>query len=91
MFLDMQMPGLGGVEALQTLRLWPQTRQLPVIVMTASSEEVTVRRCVALGVSAYLIKPIHPPTVALRLTALLPSLGLAPAAPVAPAAPTASS
>lgn len=70
--LDLQMPGTGGLEALQRLRNRPQTRSIPIVVLTADSDERTVRRCLALGVSDYLVKPIDPDSVAERLTRLVP-------------------
>lgn len=70
--LDLQMPGTGGLEALQRLRNRPQTRSIPIVVLTADSDERTVRRCLALGVSDYLVKPIDPDSVAERLARHLP-------------------
>jgi CheY-like chemotaxis protein len=73
LLLDLQMPGTGGLEALQRLRNRPQTRSLPIVVLTADSDERTVRRCLALGVSDYLVKPIDPDSVTERLTRLMPA------------------
>lgn len=78
--LDLQMPGTGGLEALQRLRNRPQTRNIPIVVLTADSDERTVRRCLALGVTDYMVKPIDPDHVAERLARHLPSQP-APTAP----------
>ena len=73
--LDLQMPGLDGIEALRTIRTWRHTRHLPVIVITSSADEAIVRSCLALKVTAYLTKPFDPAVVTARLQSVL---GVAP-------------
>ncbi|MEW6321011.1 MAG: response regulator [Acidobacteriota bacterium] len=70
--LDLQMPGMDGIEVLHTLRTWRHTQQLPVIVLTSETDESVVRRCLAKGVSGYLAKPLQPSHVAERIRRLLP-------------------
>ncbi|MBI4481687.1 MAG: response regulator [Acidobacteria bacterium] len=55
--LDMRMPGLSGLEVLQQIR----ARHLPVqvIIMTASATSELREQAVALGVAAYLLKPMN--------------------------------
>lgn len=77
--LDLQMPGTGGLEALQWLRNRPMTRSTPTVVLTADSDEQTVRRCLALGVSDYLVKPIDPESVGERLARIAAAVRPAPA------------
>ncbi|MGE0040524.1 MAG: response regulator [Vicinamibacterales bacterium] len=69
--LDLQMPGLDGLEALQTIRAWRHTKDLPVIVLTSSTDERVVRRCLSLKVTAYLAKPLDPATVVDRIRRVL--------------------
>ena len=56
LLLDLHMPGLNGFDVLEALCI----RQLsvPVIVITAHNEAGTAERARALGVSAYLKKPV---------------------------------
>ena len=56
LLLDLHMPGLNGFEVLEALCI----RQIPVpvIVITAHNEAGTAERARALGVSAYLKKPV---------------------------------
>jgi FixJ family two-component response regulator len=54
---DMQMPGLDGVE-LQT-RLIAEGRQMPIIFVTASTEEKTRTRALTAGAIGLLIKPFN--------------------------------
>lgn len=50
-------PSVGGLEALTALRADPALRHLPVVVVTTRAEGATVKACLGLGVSGYLIKP----------------------------------
>lgn len=72
--LDLQMPGVDGVETLATLRAWRHTKDLPVLVLTSQTDEKIVRRCVALRVSGYLAKPLQPDVIRDRLTRLSATL-----------------
>src|SRR5687767_2234900 len=62
--LDRNMPGLGGVEALQALRLMTRGRErLPVIMLSADVTPEAKREALEAGADAFLSKPIE----ALRL------------------------
>jgi CheY-like chemotaxis protein len=72
--LDVTMPVMTGTEALRALRRHPQTANLPVIMMTANTDELTVRAIMHLGVSDYVIKPMRPRFVVERVARLMDSL-----------------
>ena len=55
--LDLQMPGLDGIEALKRLRADPATRLQPVVVFTSSDRPDEVRTCRSLGVRDCVQKP----------------------------------
>jgi CheY-like chemotaxis protein len=57
-FLDLNLPGLTGIELLERIRQESAIREIPVVVMTGSIEPSDVERCSELGISAYLPKPI---------------------------------
>jgi DNA-binding response OmpR family regulator len=57
-FLDLNMPKLGGIQTLLALRESPVHRDVPVVVLTAEHQESTVRDALALGVTDYLVKPL---------------------------------
>ncbi|HEY2337498.1 MAG TPA: ATP-binding protein [Burkholderiales bacterium] len=64
LILDRNMPGMGGIEALQTLRLITRGRErLPVIILSADATPETRREALEAGADAFLAKPIE----ALRL------------------------
>ena len=68
---DLQMPEMGGLEALAALRKSSSQADLPVIVLTADAGEQAVRQAAILGISAYLTKPINPARLSPRLKGIL--------------------
>ncbi len=56
--LDLKLPLVDGIEVLRGLRANPPTRYLPVVAMTASSNEGDVAECYRLGVNSYIQKPL---------------------------------
>jgi two-component system, sensor histidine kinase RpfC len=62
--LDRNMPGVGGIEALQALRLMTRGRErLPVVILSADATPETKREALEAGADAFLQKPVE----ALRL------------------------
>jgi CheY-like chemotaxis protein len=56
--MDIQLPGLSGIEALKRLRADPTTRAIPVIAVTASAMTQDRRQILAAGFDGYQPKPI---------------------------------
>lgn len=54
--LDLEMPGIGGLEALAIIKLLDLCRGAPVVLLTSSDEERNVRRAHELGARGYLTK-----------------------------------
>jgi two-component system response regulator MtrA len=69
--LDMQMPGLSGLDVLRLLRGDPLTAHVPVIMVTAHSEPAYVGESFNSGVNDFLAKPFSPRELALRVDRLL--------------------
>jgi phosphoserine phosphatase RsbU/P len=57
--LDVMMPGIGGIQVLETLRAKKMLAGLPVIIVSAASEQDSVVRCIELGAEDYLTKPVN--------------------------------
>ena len=58
--LDRNMPGIGGIEALQALRLMTRGRdRIPVIVLSADATEEARREAMEAGADGFLAKPIE--------------------------------
>lgn len=58
--LDVMMPGEDGYQICNTLQSNPQTRHIPVIIMTAHAEDIYERISVDLGAAVHMTKPFHP-------------------------------
>jgi two-component system phosphate regulon response regulator PhoB len=69
--LDWMLPGLSGIELCRRLRARPQTRQLPIIMLTARGEESERVRGLATGADDYIVKPFSVPELLARVNALL--------------------
>jgi CheY-like chemotaxis protein len=57
--LDLKLPRLDGLEVLARLKSRPETRDIPVIIMTSSREAPDLERAYELGVNSYLVKPLE--------------------------------
>jgi CheY-like chemotaxis protein len=56
--LDLNLPKLNGLEFLRAIRADARTREIPVIVLTASSRDRDIGECRRLGVCNYIVKPV---------------------------------
>jgi CheY-like chemotaxis protein len=57
--MDIQLPGMNGIEALGRLRADPGTRDIPVIAVTASAMTQDRQKIMAAGFDGYQAKPIN--------------------------------
>jgi DNA-binding response OmpR family regulator len=69
--LDLMLPGAGGFEICQALRKDPATTRLPVIMLTARSDESDRVAGLELGADDYVTKPFSPKELVARVAALL--------------------
>jgi len=60
-YLDLGLPGMHGFEVLAHLRSEPDTRDIPVVILTNFSEPELIERSRALGARDYLVKAHTPP------------------------------
>jgi diguanylate cyclase (GGDEF)-like protein len=65
--LDIMMPGMSGYELCQRLKADPATRNVPVIFLTAKSEEADETRGLELGAVDYITKPFSMPILQARV------------------------
>jgi len=57
--MDIQLPGMNGIEALKHLRADADTRDIPVMAVTASAMTQDRHKIMAAGFDAYQSKPIN--------------------------------
>ena len=69
--LDWMMPGLSGIELCRRLRARPETKQLPIIMLTARGEDVDRILGLEMGADDYLAKPFNPRELVARVHAIL--------------------
>lgn len=56
--LDLQLPNIDGLEVLKTIRSNPETKFIPIIILTSSKEESDIIKSYQLGVNSYIVKPV---------------------------------
>ena len=69
--LDIMLPGMDGLEILRRLREGRDTADVPVIMLTARSEERDELQGFSLGVDEYISKPFSPKILVARVEAIL--------------------
>lgn len=71
--MDIQLPGMNGIEALRQLRADPATRAIPVIAVTASAMTQDRHQIMAAGFDGYQSKPISVKGFLQAVREILPS------------------
>lgn len=56
--LDLNLPGAGGTAMLNKLKADPQLADIPVVVLTTSSDQADIERCYKAGANTYVAKPV---------------------------------
>jgi CheY-like chemotaxis protein len=69
--LDYKMIGMDGMAVMQALRAKPETRHLPVLMLTAMTDEQSTRAGFEAGVTDYVTKPFSIPQLTARVRACL--------------------
>jgi CheY-like chemotaxis protein len=57
MLIDINLPGLDGIELLNRIRATRHLRELPVIIVSSSSETSDISKAYASGCNSYVTKP----------------------------------
>ena len=65
--LDIMMPGLSGYDVMKKLKANPETRNIPVIFLTAMAATEDEKKGLEMGAADYITKPISPPVALARI------------------------
>jgi two-component system alkaline phosphatase synthesis response regulator PhoP len=69
--LDLMLPGVGGLDVCRIIKDDPETRHVPVLMLTAKGEEPDIISGLEIGASDYITKPFSPRILVARLRAVL--------------------
>ena len=78
LLLDWMLPTMSGIELCRQLPRRPTTRQLPIIMLTARSEDQDAVRGLDTGADDYITKPFNTEALIARIRALLRRAGTVP-------------
>lgn len=71
LLLDWMLPGLSGIELCRRARLREETATLPIIMLTARSEEAERVRGLSTGADDFVVKPFSVPELMARINAMM--------------------
>jgi two-component system phosphate regulon response regulator PhoB len=69
--LDWMLPGMSGIEVCRMLRSKTETRDVPIVMLTARGEETERVRGLATGADDYIVKPFSVPELLARVKTIL--------------------
>jgi two-component system phosphate regulon response regulator PhoB len=69
--LDIMLPGIDGFEVIKKLKSYPKTRSVPVLMLSARTEDADIVAGIELGAEDYVTKPFSPQVLLSRLKAVL--------------------
>ena len=71
MVLDLMLPGIDGLEVTKYLKNNEQTRDIPIVMLTAKGEESDIVTGLELGANDYISKPFSPKVLLARIRSIL--------------------
>lgn len=74
--LDRRMPVMDGNETLKRLKADDRTRAIPVIMLTGDHEVEQVMESLELGANEYVVKPVVPEDIVVRLRVMMKTGGI---------------
>ena len=56
--LDLKMPKVSGIQVLEQVKSNPETKSIPIVMLTSSNESPDIEKCFSLGANSYIVKPV---------------------------------
>ena len=69
--LDLMLPGIDGLEVTRRLKNDPETKSMPILMLTAKGEEADIVTGLEFGADDYITKPFSPRILVARVRAVL--------------------
>lgn len=69
--MDIKMPGINGLQACEAIKRNPATKDLPIIIVSALSDESDIKKAYKVGVADYFVKPIDIEKLVKRIKEIL--------------------
>ena len=57
--MDLKMPGINGFQACEAIKKNPATKDIPIIIVSALSDESDMRKARNIGIVDYFVKPVN--------------------------------
>jgi two-component system, chemotaxis family, chemotaxis protein CheY len=70
-FLDLNMPDIGGFEVVEFIRGQDELKKLPIIVVTTRGDDASRTRVLAAGATSFMTKPFEPDAIVAEARAVL--------------------
>jgi CheY-like chemotaxis protein len=77
--MDVQMPGMDGLEATRRIRMLPGAARIPILALTANAFDQDRKDCIDAGMDDFITKPVHLESLYATLLHWLSATGQAPA------------
>ena len=58
LILDLNMPEISGLDMIEFLRRRPDSKDLPIVMLSSEAADVVVDKALALGADSYVMKPV---------------------------------
>lgn len=69
--LDIEMPGVNGIEVFDRMRKIKELEDVPVIFLTGKEDKNTVMKCIGRGADGYMVKPVTKEVLKAKLSEIL--------------------
>jgi len=69
--LDINMPRMSGFEVAKRLKENPETKNIPIFIMTSLKQEINIKKAYELGIEEYITKPTNVEHLKLRINKFL--------------------
>ena len=73
--MDVRMPRVTGFEACETLKANPETRDIPIVFLSAKGQSAEIQRGMEIGAIAYILKPFAPDDLLEKVKRILAEIG----------------